>query len=379
MNQIIVVIMHAALGDSPGERLVERAREAATVDLVSTLHRGGLDNLILVTDAEAFSERLTTFGVDLHPSERDGPFHFGETLKAIVRENVSAGLLYFGSGSGGLLDEEQVRQLIAFSRRPECGALFNNFYSCDFAAIAGTKELLNIELPAIDNSLGFVLSNAGIPCAALPRDVSTQLDIDTPAELFLLAASARGGETLRSFLSSQCLRHPKLSELLVRLVDRTAHVALIGRVNPAAWAHFEQEVACRTIVFSAGRGMRGYPNGRGSLLATGLHAVSLPAFFEILAQYTDGAIIDTRPLLTASGDLPSRSDRFASDLSTPDKIKDPLWKAFTEASVEAGLPILLGGHCLVSGGLYLLSEICWKGRDLPRRLHPDTFEWKKEQ
>jgi hypothetical protein len=379
MSRIAAVIMHTSLGESPGERFVEQGREAATVDLISTLQRAGLEDAVLVTDDKTFSERLSARGVAIFPSESDASFHFGKTLKDVIRKYLPSGLIYFGSGSGGLLDVGRIRQFISFCRRPDCNALFNNFYSCDFAAIANAKTMLNIDLPAIDNRLGFVLSDAGIPCASLPRDVTTQFDIDTPTDLLLLASSGYGGSTLRSFLERQTFIQPKLSVLLERLVDRTAHIALIGRVNPVVWAHFEQEVACRTSVFGAGRGMRGYPDGRGTLLSIGLQRAGIPAFFETLFHYTDGAIIDTRPLLTASGELPPASDRFASDLFQPDRIEDPLWKTFTEEASKIDLPILLGGHSLVSGGLYLLSETCWKDHDLPRRLHPDTLEWEKER
>ena len=379
MSGIAVVIMHASLGESLGERFVEQGREAATADLVSTLQQAGLEDFVLVTDDIAFSERLSEYGATPLSSENAAPFHFGKTLQAVIREHLPTGLIYFGSGSGSLLGTRQIRQLIAFCRRPVSHVLFNNFYSCDFAAIADAKALLNLELPTIDNRLGFALSDAGVPCSTLPRDVTTQFDIDTPTDLLLLTSSNFGGPVLRSFLESQPFVQPALPALIGRLADRTAHIALIGRVNPIVWAHFEREVACRTSVFSAGRGMRGYPVGRGTLLSVGLQKVRIPSFFETLSQHTDGAIIDTRPLLTTHGELPPASDRFASDLLQPGRIENPLWKEFTEATMAFDLPILLGGHSLVSGGLYLLSETCWKDRDLPRRLHPDTFEWKRER
>ena len=92
----------------------------------------------------------------------------------------------------------------------------------------------------------------------------------------------------------------------------------------------------------------------------------------------DAALIDTRPLLSTGRTLPSPDVRFNSDLLQPEAVNDPHWKTFTEAALESQIPILLGGHSLVSGGLYLLARACWKGRDLPRRLHPDPFDWEKE-
>jgi hypothetical protein len=103
--------------------------------------------------------------------------------------------------------------------------------------------------------------------------------------------------------------------------------------------------------------------------------MGIDSFFERLERSTDAAIIDTRPLLAATEPLPPPNDRFASDLLRPELVEDPLWKAFTQAAIDSQIPILLGGHSLVSGGLYLLAEACWKDRELRRRLHPDTIEF----
>ncbi len=103
------------------------------------------------------------------------------------------------------------------------------------------------------------------------------------------------------------------------------------------------------------------------------------AFFGRLAKACDAAWIDTRPLLAGMGSLPPAADRFASDLFLVEDILDPVWKSFTDAARRAPFPVVLGGHSLVSGGLYLAAEACWKGRNLLRRLHPEPFAWEKER
>jgi len=103
-------------------------------------------------------------------------------------------------------------------------------------------------------------------------------------------------------------------------------------------------------------------------------------FFRRLAESSDAAIIDSRPLLRGQENAqPSAADRFACDLFQPERIEDPRWAEFAAEAADAAIPVLLGGHSIVSGGLYLMAEVCWNGRDLERRLHPDLFESDKEQ
>jgi hypothetical protein len=375
MVKIACVIMHAPLGGSRGERIVEEGREASTDDLVTTLNKAGMERTFLLTRSAALAERFSKRGVATILTANETSFHFGKALQRVIVEESLEGLLYFGSGTGGLLTVEQIAKLVQFASHTEPEALFNNFYSCDFCAIARAERLLEIDLPKIDNALGFSLADHGIPSFSLPRTVETQFDIDTPTDLVLLAAAGRGGNAMRAFLAAQALNDSMIEDLLTILTDRSAHLTLIGRMNPMTWAHFEREIACRTSAYSEGRGMRAYPDGKVPLLASTLNEMGIEPFFERLARSTDAAIIDTRPMLALGGLLPSMADRFASDLLRPELVEDPLWKAFTQAAIDSQIPILLGGHSLVSGGLYLLAEACWKDRELRRRLHPDTIEF----
>lgn len=371
--------MHAPLGGSAGEIMVEMARAASSLDLSSVLHAARIEKIVLVTEDDALSEKMAQCGASVTVERGSPPFHFGHTLQEIIDKHSLGGFLYFGSGSGGLIDAGRARTLIDFAKGAQTSAVFNNFYSCDYVAVAHAQDLLSIDLPEIDNSLGFVLSDAGINCGALPRELETQFDIDTPTDVLLLAASGLGGKEMRRCTRAISYKQHRISEIMSLLHRRDAQLAIIGRVNPITWAHFEQEVACRTNVLSEGRGMRSYPSSRGTLIGDLLAKKGTGYFFEELATVCDGAIIDTRPLLAQGEHLPPASDRFASDLLDHEAIGDPLWREFTLAASQARIPIILGGHSLVSGGLYLLSREGWKDHDLRRRLHPDTIDWQKEQ
>jgi hypothetical protein len=371
MKRTGVVIFHAPAGDSAVERSVASARQAAATDLIQSIR-----SLVPVVVVVGTAESLDAFrSPHIHrvPTEQDGDFHFGESLQRVIRQFDLESVIYFGSGSGALLSQEQLEDIIRFAQRSEEAALFNNFYSCDFAVFTRTSRLLELPLPASDNGIGFLLADNGVRCYSLPRSLASQFDLDTPIDLLLLERTKRGGPRLREFLGRQSWEHPTLDGVCRSLCERTALVYLIGRVSPVTWQMFERQVACRTAGIIEGRGMKAYSDRHSPMIASIFRQRGFKELFTTLENSADAAIIDSRPLLV-DGELPPPRDRFSSDAFRASEIENPRWAEFTKQASQCSVPILLGGHSLVSGGLYLLSEICWKGRDLPRRLHPDPYE-----
>ena len=117
---------------------------------------------------------------------------------------------------------------------------------------------------------------------------------------------------------------------------------------------------CWTRVYSEERGMRAAGRLEAgqvrSLLNDHLHAVGLPRFMADLCSMADAMLWDTRVLWAANGVWPSEEDRYAADLGLVDAISDPFIREFTQAVLNAPIPIVTGGHTLVSGGLWALLE-----------------------
>jgi len=55
-------------------------------------------------------------------------------------------------------------------------------------------------------------------------------------------------------------------------------------------------------------------------------------------------------------------ERFASDFGDAARIGTGWLRELVEAASAASVPVLLGGHALVSDGLRLLVEAAWLGR-----------------
>ena len=84
--------------------------------------------------------------------------------------------------------------------------------------------------------------------------------------------------------------------------------------------------------------------------------VGVKGFFDELAGLVNGVLFDNRVILAARGLWPSASDRFNSDLYQWDRVREPFLRRFTQAAAQARVPVVLGGHSVVAGGLMVLVE-----------------------
>jgi hypothetical protein len=59
---------------------------------------------------------------------------------------------------------------------------------------------------------------------------------------------------------------------------------------------------------------------------------------------------------------PVEEERFASDFGDASRIETPWLRELVEAAAATEVPVLLGGHALVSDGLQLVVAAAWQGR-----------------
>jgi hypothetical protein len=136
-------------------------------------------------------------------------------------------------------------------------------------------------------------------------------------------------------------------------------VALIGRVGAPIIERLNALLKLRLRVFSEERGMKAL--GRLddgtviSLLGFLIEQAGLENFFEYLAQVARCAFIDSRVLFAHYNYNFTDRERYLSDLGLWEQIEHPWLKEFTRLAVQSPIPVILGGHSLVSGSLWALS------------------------
>ncbi len=250
------------------------------------------------------------------------------------------------------------------------GIVTNNAFSSDLVALPVNETVLDaIESIERDNGLARALQEAGLALKELPRTVETQMDIDGPSDLAVLALTRQGGPRLQVYLRAQRLDLTRYQRVLPLFTDRQAQILVAGRVGSHAWQYLERETACRVRLFAEERGLeaegRAEERTARSLLGFFIEATGIKRFFAVLPELGDAAFIDTRVLLAHFGIDATREDRFLSDVGAWADIRDPFLRDFTRAAIEAPIPILLGGHSLMSGGLMAFNEHAWRQSETP--------------
>ncbi|HEX2193486.1 MAG TPA: hypothetical protein VHK63_00750 [Candidatus Limnocylindria bacterium] len=313
-----------------------------------------------------------------------GTFHWGRWFVGAIRGQLRPGAVdavgYAGPGSLALLDHDGLDELLS----PIAGEVVaNNRFSADAFVVAGDLDvaLRALEAADTDNAAVRQLEDAGFASRDLRARPWSRFDVDTPLDLALLrlATRLRGlrpvDQSVAGFLEMATLpggtrlEVPRLERLGEVIRNRKAELLVAGRVPASAMAYLETETACRVRAFVEERGMRSArETAPRSLLANWAQRLGPANLVAELCSLGGAVVLDTRVVMAAyvsSADAaawPPEEERFASDFLDSSRVATPWLRELTHAAAAASVPVILGGHALVSDGLRILVEAAWLGR-----------------
>lgn len=363
MERTTLLLMVGGWGRSKIERSMADAHQAAARDLLDTLLKTELiDRAVVATDDPTWRDLAARlpFEADIDPPGE--PFHFGRRLAGLIERHGVRRALYSGGASAPLLGVEHWQKVLIKLGRAERHVTTNNVHSSDWVGFTSAQEAAPlIAQQANDNGIAWALANeAGWQVDDLPPSAATRFDLDTPTDLLIAQRHPDSGANLRQFLDGLGWEGPHLDSVLAELGREGGSLAIAGRVSEAAWAALNRATRCWVRAFAEERGMRA--SGRQergevrSLLADYLEIAGAAGFFAEMANLANGLLLDSRVILAARGLWPSKRDRFSSDLHHWEEIEDPFLRRFTQAAAQARIPVVLGGHSVVGGGLMALVE-----------------------
>lgn len=360
--QPVLAIFEGGAAASDPERMLQDVRAAIVLEQIEKAHAAGtFGAVILCTDRPDLAAQAAALGADVELDSPAPSFHFGRRLQRLIRERRLTAVCCMGGAAGPLLTPAElagIGRLLA-EGRPVVAA--NNIYSADIVAFAPAEAMLAIDPPPIDNTLPLVLHHdAGLPLMPLPRTLGMQLDVDTPTDVLVLAVHPQTGPRVRERIRAWNLDLERIQRAKAALVNPRVDVFLYGRINAALFQYLDQHSRCRIRLLSEERGMKALGRDvRGevrAVLGFALEALGMAGFFRCLETLCSAAFLDTRVLLAHAGRQVSAADRFYSDLGRPEHVTDPWLQELTAAAMEASLPVILGGHGLVTGGVWALLD-----------------------
>ncbi len=362
--------------------------------------------------AAEMTGRLGRAGAAVQPlsppadAAQDG-FHWGRWFAAGAREGLAAArdanrgvdaIGYVGAGAMALAPDDALEDLLS----PIPGEVVaNNRFSTDAFVVAASppegvpapdgttrrgpdlaRALDRLDACPADNTATRCLESTGFRSRDLAGQPWTRFDVDTPLDLALLRLAGRLPDVpwrpspgLASFLEmvrlpgNRDLSVPGLEAVGAVMRERTAQLVVAGRIPSAVLASLEVDTACRVRAFVEERGMRAARDHRPrSLLARWIEERGPAGLVAELAALGDAVILDSRVLMAAlagSADAaawPPSEERFAADFGDPGPIRTGWLAELVQAARDASVPILMGGHALVSDGLRLVIASAWLGR-----------------
>lgn len=350
-------------GPAPGNALQEticRLRHAVALDtLERLLGHPGLDGVVLATNFPHLAAAALRLGARVHETRQ--PFHFHRELQAAVAATGADAVIYLGGAAVPLLGDAEWDWVIeALHARAPC-VVVNNPQSADLVAWNPAGALGRVEPQARDNWLGYVLwREAGLERVLIPHSPGVHFDLDTPTDWLVLQESGRAGARAQGALDSLDWDRQRVRAAARVLEEELAEVGLVGRVGPPVMDYLNTWLRVRLRVFSEERGMKALGRDEQGLVVSFMAGVLADLgperFFARLGEVCQGLFFDSRVVLAAGGRQVSEWDRFMSDLGRVGEIRDPWVQAFTAAALAAPVPVLLGGHTVVAGGLMVLAE-----------------------
>jgi len=347
---------------------MQPVRRAACLDMLEILTGlpGYYDKVILATNFVDLEEEAKNLGVVVLRTTSDATFDFGVEIKKIVAEVTTKSVLYLSGAGSPLLSREEFIGIAEDLAVAEALVITNNPQSSDVVGWTPAMAIMQLETITADNALGYLLRrDADLPRQLMEHSVGVHFDIDTPTDIMMLKLVDLGGRRLKQTLAEidwDLSPYLALKQVLTeRISERQGLVPRIwmsGRIGAPVITHINTHLIARLRIVSEERGMKsmGQEGMVCSFVGSFLDDLGTASFYRYLHRSSDAALIDTRPIFAHFRIQPSDNDRFASDLLLWREVEDPWVREFTKAASESTIPIILGGHTLILGGIWALVD-----------------------
>ncbi|MDE2745196.1 MAG: hypothetical protein OXI41_04295 [Chloroflexota bacterium] len=345
--------------DSDAVRMVDAARLAVVRDTAARAREAGFSQIRL----------FATVDVDGLPVEWTSPSEVVGNVVAEAALGLDTPVCYAGSGMPAMTSQDW-SQVLATMQSGR--AVANRVFSCDWVGVPSARALSVAVGEEVDNRFARRLrDDRTVDVVQFERSARSLLDLDTPADLAVLAACAEVeslqigtelGTVIAQWRDALAPAIDRVAEAFETVTRHEDELMISGRVSGSDWSVVDRDTSCRVRVLAEERGLRTRGAPARSLMASLYEFGGLDQFVLRLSSLCDAMLWDTRPFFSHLGWNPTRSDRFWSDLSRWDEIADSALRDLVHDL--APHRVLMGGHSLVAGGMLAGIDQAWTRREL---------------
>ncbi|ACB85786.1 hypothetical protein [Natranaerobius thermophilus] len=304
-------------------------------------------------------------------SEQEGSFHLGKTLQKLVTDYELDRVLVSGGTALPLMETWELGRYIRELQDRDDFMITNNPQSGDLILFHPARLVNEIPQFASDNELSNNLRyQAGLPQKLMDKSTAPLFDIDTPVDLLLYyQLTGKPSWLMEEYGHLFARLQNKLEEVSRIAATDYRELILAGRVSGNIISYINEHLRVRLRIFSEERGMKALKRIQerkvSSFMGNLLEDLGPQGLFSYLEKVGEAALIDTRVMFYhMKRGLPDQQgadlDRFYSDLFLYEYVQDPVIKEFTKCGYQSSMPLLMGGHSLVSGGIYALTSLIYR-------------------
>ena len=334
-------------------KVIKEARELMIFDTCQKMFESGYFNPAIV---------IGDFDFKKFPSiifEKIGKnFNFGKSLINIKNKYSLDKIFYFGAGSCYFLKTDELKFI--FENTINGQFLSNNLVSSDFISfsLSDLDEKIILNFPNIDNYFSsYLMKETSLKYVKMPVSLGSVFDIDTPNDFAILSKNTNNSNKIGNYISNSIFKNINLDRFIKILSSKSNEIFVYGRINPLNLYMAERNIPCKIRFLSEERGLKVRGRASASLLSKIFQSENFDIFFDMFENICNACILDTRVIFSLFAGEYDQEELYLSDMQMWKQIKNPFIKSFTKKVSESKVPIILGGHSIVNGGLMALSNL----------------------
>ena len=336
---------------------IKEAREEMIFDTSQRMFESGYFDSTIIIGNETLLQKVKKINFVIF-EKIEKKINFGKYLLKIINKYLLDKIFYFGAGSCYFLNKDEFKFISENTIKGQF--ISNNPVSSDFISFSSsdlTNEII-LNFPNIDNYFSsYLMSKTFLKYLKMPVSLGSVFDIDTPNDFAILSKITHNSGNIGNYISNSIFKNIDLDKFIKVLSSKSSEIFVYGRINPLNLYMAEKNIPCKIRFLSEERGLKIRGKASSSLLKYFFKSENFDNLFKLFENICDGGIFDTRIIFSLFAGEYEQEDVYLSDMKIWQKIKNPFIKFFTKKIAESKIPIILGGHSVVNGGLMALSNL----------------------